>query len=342
MSTPQLSNVPPSDPGQTRNGLVNCAAYANGRRLRDLAIKDISEFLQHEEGFVWIGLYEPSEELLWDVQEEFDLHDLAVEDAHAAHQRPKLERYDDSLFVVLRTAQLVGDPVHIECGETHIFVGKRYVVTVRHGSVRSHVGLRARCEAAPEELALGPGYVLYALTDFVVDQYFPIVEALEEELTRLEEQIFGERLDRETSAQLYQLKRDLITIKRAVSPLIDVCNRLTRSEQDLIPAETRPYFGDIYDHLVKINEMVDSLRELVTAALEANLSLISVSQNEDTKRLAAWAAIIAVPTMIAGIYGMNFHNMPELTYRYGYLVVVGVMLAACVVLYRGFRRSKWL
>ncbi|MFN2399073.1 MAG: magnesium/cobalt transporter CorA [Gemmatimonadaceae bacterium] len=325
-----------------RAGLIDCAAYSHGRRVADVEIADISEALKNEDWFVWVGLFEPDEELLREVQNEFGLHDLAVEDAHLAHQRPKIEQYEDSLFLVLRTVQMSGNPRHIDFGETHLFVGPRYVVSVRHGSLRSHVGLRARCEASPNLLAKGPGFVLYALMDFVVDQYFPTVEALEEELVALEESIFGEKFSRETTAQIYNLKRDLLGIKRAVSPLVDVCNRLMRFDIELVPDDARLYFRDVYDHVVRVNEMVDTLRELLTTALEANLSLISVSQNEDTKRLAAWAAIIAVPTAIAGIYGMNFTFMPELGWRFGYALAVGIMLSMCTGLYVGFKRSGWL
>ncbi len=329
------------DPGRP-DGVIACAAYSNGVRTADVAIEDISEAITQENQFVWIGLYEPSLELLREVQREFGLHDLAIEDALTAHQRPKLEQYRESLFVVLRTAQLVGEPRHIEFGETHIFIGRRYVVSVRHGSLVSHVGLRARCEATPQLLTKGPGFVLYALMDFIVDQYMPIVQALEEELEQLEEQIFGEEFSRDTTGRIYRLKRDLLSIKRAVSPLVDVCNRLMRFDLDLIPEDTRPYFRDVYDHVVRLNEIIDNTRDLLSTALDANLSLISVSQNEDTKRLAAWAAIIAVPTMVAGIYGMNFNVMPELTWRYGYPVSLGLMASACAALYIGFKRSGWL
>ncbi len=310
--------------------------------MADLPICDIHQALADGDRFVWIGLYEPREEVLREVQREFDLHDLAIEDALSAHQRPKLELYEDSLFVVLRTAQLLPAAIGLEFGETHVFVGERYIVSVRHGSLKSHVGLRARCEAAPHLLSKGPGFVLYALMDFIVDQYLPIVEALEEQLETLEEEIFGEQFDRETTGRIYRLKRDLLSLKRAVSPLVDVCNRLMRFDNSLIPDDTRPYFRDVYDHVVRINEMIDNLRELLTTALEANLSLISVSQNEDTKRLAAWAAIIAVPTMIAGVYGMNFDNMPELQWKYGYPLSMAIMLGACAALFVGFRRSGWL
>ena len=323
-------------------GVVSCAAYADGRRVAEVAIPDISEVLAQPDRFVWIGLHEPDEALLREVQQEFGLHDLAVEDAHRAHQRPKLERYGDSLFVALRTAQMDPATRRADFGETHIFVGPRYVVSVRHGASVSYAEVRGRCEATPQQLRKGPGYVLYALMDFIVDQYFPIVEALEEDLDALEEEIFGRTLDRETTARIYRLKRDLLEVKRAVSPLVDVCNRLTRFEDDLIPEDTRLYFRDIYDHAIRINEMVDTARELLTTAFEANLSLISVGQNESMKKLAAWAAIIAVPTLIAGVYGMNFQHMPELGWMLGYPAAMAAMLGTCVGLYVHFKRSGWL
>jgi magnesium transporter len=322
-------------------GVIACAAYADGRRVADLPIADVSEVLTQTDRFVWIGLYEPREDVMRQVQHEFGLHDLAIEDALRAHQRPKLEQYEGSLFVVLRTAQL-GTDGHLEFGETHVFVGERFIISVRHGSLKSHIPLRARCEAAPDLLKKGPGFVLYALMDFIVDQYFPIVEALEEQLDQLEDEIFGDRMTRDTTNRIYQLKRDLLGLKRAVSPVVDICNRLARFDITLVPDDTRPYYRDVYDHALRVNEMIDNLRELLAAALEANLSLISVGQNEDVKRLAAWAAIIAVPTMIAGVYGMNFEQMPELQWSFGYPLVMGVMFAACLGLFVGFKRSGWL
>ncbi len=323
-------------------GVINCAAYSAGQRVADLPICDIQKTLEYGDRFVWIGLNEPREEVLREVQREFGLHDLAIEDALSAHQRPKLEMYEGSLFVVLRTAQLLPGAIGLEFGETHVFVGERYVVSVRHGSLKSHIGLRARCEAAPHLLTKGPGFVLYALMDFIVDQYFPIVEVLEQQLQELEDEIFGERFDRATTGRIYRLKRDLLALKRAVSPLVDVCNRLMRFDLSMIPEDTRPYFRDVYDHVVRINELIDNLRELLTSALEANLSLISVAQTEHTKRLAAWAAIIAVPTMIAGVYGMNFDYMPELHWQLGYPLIMSLMIGACAALFVGFRRSGWL
>lgn len=322
--------------------IVNCASYAAGKRVADIAVEAISDVLTQPDRFVWIGLHEPDAALLKQVQEEFGLHDLAVEDAHHAHQRPKLERYGDTLFIVLRTGQMNRDARRIEFGETHVFVGPRYVVSIRHGASQSYAAVRTRCETMPQLLCKGPGFVLYAVMDFVVDQYFPIVEALEEELEEVEDQIFGEGLDRSVTRRIYKLKRDLLEVKRAISPLVDVCNRLTRFDFELIPDDTRPYFRDVYDHVIRINEMVDNQRELLTSALEANLSLISTSQNEAMKRLAGWAAIFAVPTMVAGVYGMNFDHMPELRWALGYPLVMGVTLAACGGLYWRFKKAGWL
>jgi magnesium transporter len=323
-------------------GVINCAAYAGGLRVQEVSIDDIGEVLRRGDRFVWLGLYEPDEALLKRIQAQFHLHDLAIEDAGSAHQRPKLEHYEDSLFIVLRTAQLATSARRIEFGETHVFLGENYIVTVRHGSLQSHVGLRARCECTPHLLAKGPGYVLYALMDFIVDQYLPIVQSLEAELQEIEDQVFGEVGPGDSSARIYRLKRDLLALRRAVSPLVEVCNRLMRFEVANIPDDTRPYFRDVYDHVVRLNEIIDTQRELTTAALEANLALLSVAQNEHMKRLSAWAAIIAVPTMIAGVYGMNFQHMPELAWRYGYFVSIGLMAFACTGLYYGFKRSGWL
>ena len=327
---------------RTVPGVVNCVAYAKGQRVSEVRVEDISEVLEQPGGFVWLGLYEPGPELLQTVQREFGLHELAVEDALLAHQRPKLERYGDSLFMALRTAQMNRDRHCAEFGETHIFMGARYIVSVRHGASLSYAPVRSRCEANPRLLALGPAFVMYAIMDFIVDQYFPVVDDLEAELERLEEAIFEERMSRETTEEIYNLKRSLLELKRAVSPLVDICNRLIRFDLDLVPEEVRPYIRDVYDHSVRINESVDTLRELLTSALEANLSLIAVTQNESMKKLAAWAAIIAVPTMIAGIYGMNFEHMPELKWAFGYPAAMGAMAVACIGLYLHFKRSGWL
>jgi magnesium transporter len=323
-------------------GVVNSAAYAGGLRVGEVAIQDISEVLKQPDRFVWIGLHEPDAELLREVQQEFSLHDLAIEDAARAHQRPKLERYGESLFVVLRTAHLDPATGEIEFGETHLFVGPNYVVSVRHGPSLPYIEVRSRCEANPDLMARGPGFVLYSLMDFIVDQYFPLVDALEDKLESLEDNIFSQTLTRETTERIYQLKRVLLEVKRGIAPLVDMCNRLMRADTTLIPDDVRPYFRDVYDHAIRINEMIDVLRELLTTALEANLSLVAVSQNDAMKRLAGWAAIFAVPTMIAGIYGMNFKFMPELDWPFGYPMAMALMIGACGFLYYKFKRSGWL
>jgi magnesium transporter len=321
--------------------IINCAAYSDGRRLADIELSNVHDILKEKNKFVWIGLYEPSEQILSKVQDEFDLHDLAIEDAHRAHQRPKIELYGDSIFVVLRTAQMNTER-RIEFGETHFFVGTNFIVSIRHGSSIPYTEVRSRCEKMPELLGKGQGFVLYAIMDFIVDRYFPVVDELEQELDAIEDKIFKGKPSRETTEQIYELKRELLEVKRAVSPLIDICNRLMRFDIKSISNETQPYFRDIYDHAVRINEMIDNTRELLNTALEANFSLISISQNDTSKKFAGWAAIIAMPTMIAGFYGMNFKFMPELDWHYGYYAVIIITIAICSLLYYFFRRSGWL
>jgi magnesium transporter len=321
--------------------IVNCAAYSGGRRIADIQLSNVHEVLKEANQFVWIGLHEPSEDVLSQVQKEFGLHDLAVEDAHLAHQRPKVELYSDSLFVVLRTAQINQDH-HTEFGETHFFVGANFIVTVRHGSNVPYTEVRSRCEAMPELMSKGQGFVLYAVMDFIVDRYFPVVHALEVELEAIEDKIFKEKPSRETTEKIYLLKRELLEVKRAVSPLVDICNRLMRFDIKCISAETQPYFRDVYDHVVRINEMVDNTRELLNTALEANFSLISITQSDVAKKFAGWAAIIAVPTMVAGFYGMNFQFIPQSGWHYGFYFVLAFTIGVCILLYYLFRRSGWL
>lgn len=320
--------------------VVNCVAYASGKKVRDIAVGEIGDALAQADTFVWLGLHEPDKALMKQVQEQFGLHDLAVEDAHRAHQRPKLETYGESLFVVLHTAQAVGGKVQF--GETHIFVGPRYAVTVRHGASLSYAPARARCESAPNLLQKGPGFVLYAIMDFVVDNYFPIVEALEDELAGVEDRIFKGGLRRKTTEQIYELKRDLMRLRRAVMPLTEISSQLMRYNAALIPDDVRPYFRDVYDHVMRINDASETMREMLTTALHVNLSLVTIGQNEVVKKLAGWGAILAVPTMVASLYGMNFEFMPELHWHYSYPVVVGMTVVACVGLYRRLKRAKWL
>lgn len=320
--------------------IVNCAAYQHGRRIADVQLDNVHEVLEDESQFVWIGLHEPSEDILLRVQKEFKLHDLAIEDALRAHQRPKVELYGDNIFIVMRTAHKTKQ--HIEFGETHFFVGKNFIVSVRHGSSVPYTEVRSRCESMPELLSKGQSFVLYAIMDFIVDRYFPVVDDMEKELEMIEDEIFKQKPRRQTTEQIYQLKRELLEVRRAVSPLVDICNRLMRFDIKSISAETNPYFRDIYDHVVRINEMVDNTRELLNTALEANFSLISISQNDTSKKFAGWAAIIALPTMVAGFWGMNFKFMPETESEYGFYSIILGTLGACAILYLLFRRSEWL
>jgi magnesium transporter len=322
------------------SAVVNCAAYCEGRRVANVDIASIGEVLKQPDRFIWIGLHEPDAELLSQLQKDFDLHDLAIEDTHRAHQRPKIEAYGDTLFIVLRTVHMKEG--QLLSGETHIFVGRNFIVTVRHGSTVPYTDVRARCESTPDLLRKGPGFALYALMDAIVDHYFPLVDTLAQELELLEDKIFDETSRRETTKQIYHLKQQFMEVKRSVSPLIDICNRLMRFDLKLIEEETRPYFRDVYDHSIRINEMVDGSRDLLSTALEANLSLISISQNEVSKRFAGWAAIIGIPTMVAGVYGMNFRFMPELEWHFGYPLVMFITFGSCIALYFRFRKSGWL
>jgi magnesium transporter len=321
--------------------VVNCVAYAaNGTRRCDVALDDISDFLTEADGFVWIGLHEPDAALLEKLQEEFNLHDLAIEDAHKAHQRPKIEVYGDSLFVVVNTAQLVEGEIRF--GETHIFLGPRYLVTVRHGASLSYAPARARCEREPDTVAVGPSYALYAVLDFIVDNFQPIVTAFQQTLRELEADIFKETFDRKIILRLYRLKRELTTLRLAVAPLQDILNQLVRLYPNLIREETRLYLRDVSDHAIRVNESTDTMREMLTAALSVNLALVTVAQGEVVKRLAGWAALLAAPTLVASWYGMNFEHMPELGGRFSYLVVIGITAAVVGGLFVALKRARWL
>ncbi|MBS0591480.1 MAG: magnesium/cobalt transporter CorA [Proteobacteria bacterium] len=321
--------------------LVNCIAYGkDGLKLRDVALDDISNVLQYADQFIWVGLHEPDEPLLGKLQEEFGLHDLAIEDAHRAHQRPKIEIYGDVLFIVLHTAQVVDG--RIEFGETHIFLGRNFLLTVRHGASLSYAPARKACEQAPDLMALGPSYALYAVLDFIVDNFLPIVSTFKEELHELEKEIFEDTFKREVIERLYLLKRELVTLRLAVSPMQDILNQLSRLHGRQIDDEVRPYLRDVYDHATRIADTTNTMGELLTAAMNVNLAMVSVAQNDVVKRLAGWAGLLAAPTLIASWYGMNFHNMPELDSPNAYFILIGVTLAICTGLYFVLRRAKWL
>lgn len=323
-------------------GIVACAAYAEGRRVGDIEITQIAEVLRRDGTFVWLGLYEPDEWLMREVQHQFGLHDLAVEDAHSAHQRPKVEFYGESLFVVLRTARWDPGDDAVHYGETHVFLGERYLVSVRHGASETYRPARTACEKSPHLLRKGPGFALYALTDFVVDHYLPVVEALEEQMEALEEELFQGTLDRVTTVRLYALKQQLVRFRRAVAPMVEVCRELAGFRSALIPEDIRPYFRDVHDHALRISEALDGLREMQATALQVSLTLASMRQNDVTKKLAGWGAILALPTMAFSVYGMNFESMPELHWTWGYPTLLGVVGVACGLLYRKLKRAGWL
>jgi magnesium transporter len=321
--------------------VVNCAVYDRQGRRRDITLDAISDVLAVDDGsFVWVGLHEPAEAILDKLQEEFGLHDLAVEDARNAHQRPKLETYGTSLFIVAHTAQMVEG--HIRFGETHIFLGPRYLVTVRHGASLSYAPVRARVEREPDLLSLGPTYGLYAVLDFIVDNYQPIVDEFQEALNALEQDVFAETYRRDIIIRLYELKRELTQMRFSVAPLQDILSPLARTQETLVPREVRPYFRDVLDHVQRVNDTTDTMREMLTAAMGVNLSLVTINQGEIVKKLAGWAALLAAPTLIASWYGMNFHNMPELRGQHSYYVLIGVVLVVCLILYRYLRKVRWL
>ena len=332
-------SVPAADPkAMVRNVVAYCRA---GTRQTAITVDQISDVLDVDDGsFVWVGLYEPDAPLLYKMQEEFALHPLAVEDALKAHQRPKIEPYGDSLFLVLHTAQVVKG--HIEFGETHVFIGPRYLLTVRHGASLPFTPARERCEKNVELMRLGPSYGLYAVLDSVVDNYFPIVQEFQNELNELEKDIFAEDYRRETIHRLYELKGDLAQLRLAASPMQDMLNQLMQFHGALVRDEVRLYLRDVHDHVVRVNEATDTMREVLTAAMSVNLALVTVAQGEIVKRLAGWAALLAAPTLLTSWYGMNFHHMPELDEPHGYWVMIAVTAAICVGLYFALKRARWL
>lgn len=321
-------------------GVIAASVYAAGRRVLDIPVDEAGAWSKRAGHIVWIGLLEPSHELLARVQAQLNLHPLAIEDAGKPHQRPKLEQYGDALFIVARTAQMLNG--RIVFGETHIFVGHGYVVSVRHGASTSYNAVRQRCEACPALLSNGEDYILYAILDFIVDNYMPVLETINAEVETLEDNVFVTALDQSKVQRLYMLRRDLLRLRNAALPLVEVCRRLEHADVKPIGAEMQPLFRDVTDHVRRIQDEIDALREVLAFAFEASLMTGQAQQTQITRRLAAWAAMLAVPTAIAGIYGMNFENIPELKWQYGYFVVVGAILAACVTLYIRFRRSGWL
>lgn len=320
--------------------IVKAICYRQGINTGDISIEQISDAIKQNDNFVWLGLREPNSELLSNIKKVFGLHELAIEDAHSAHQRPKIEEYGDSLFIVLRTAVLTAEG--IEFGETHFFVGNHFFITVRHGASSTHAKVRARCEALPHHLAKGSGFALYAVMDFIVDNYMPVLDGLQTRFDELESAIFAHHPSQTTMEGLYQLKRELIQMQSIILPVIDICNVLMHSRELNIPKDVRLYFRDIADHITRIDRSIENMLEMLIAAMQVHLTFETVRQNEVVKRLAGWGAILTLPTMIFSWYGMNFKHMPELEGEYSYpLAIIGVLIGT-LLLYRRLKRAKWL
>jgi magnesium transporter len=322
--------------------VVAAYLYRNGRRAAPVSIDAPPVLADDKSEFIWIGLFEPSEGELRTLQQRFFLHPLAVEDALKAHQRPKIEVYGDQLFVVARTAYLVGEAKRIAYGETAIFIGENHLISVRHGSARAHTELRSQLEAAPSQLCHGVDYVLHAILDFVVDGYMPIVDEVEEEVLAMEHRALDAFLTRDDVTRLFTLRRDLTRFERILGPMAELCSKLVHFDLPCLDVEARPYFRDVLDHVRRIENRIGGLRDVLTFVFEASTLLEQQRQGAITRQLAAWAAILAVPTAIAGIYGMNFEHMPELKTRYGYFVVVGIIAVLCTLLFVRFKRARWL
>jgi magnesium transporter len=320
--------------------LINCVAYQDGQKLADIDIADISDWLVKPNCFIWVAMRDASMDELLKMQEEFDLHPLAIEDAARGHQRPKIEEYGETVFIVMQLLEMHDDDVQV--GEVAVFVGRNFVLSVRRGSQQNFLGVRERCEREPELLKQGAGFVSYALMDAVVDRYFPLVDALEVELEEVESQIFERGAARSNIERLYALKHRTSTMRHAVVPLLEVVGKLHGGRVPAVCMASQEYFRDVHDHLARINGAIDAIRDTIATAIQVNLSLVTIEESEVTKRLAAWAAIFAVSTALAGIWGMNFEVMPELKWKYGYAMALMVIGSIAGLLYWRFRRRGWL
>ncbi|MEQ1558532.1 MAG: magnesium and cobalt transport protein CorA [Methyloglobulus sp.] len=320
--------------------LINCVAYQEGKKLKDITIEEISDYLEIPGCFVWVALQDAVLSELEKMREEFDLHALAVEDSWHSHQRPKVDEYGDSIFAVMHLVNLAGHEVDI--GEVDVFVGLNYVLSVRNRSNNGFLGVRARCEREPHLLSQGAGFVFYALMDAVVDRYFPILDAFETELEDIEEAIFVKGSARSNIERLYALKRKVMVLKHAVAPLMEETGKLYRGRVPKVCINSQEYFRDVFDHLLHINASIDTIRDTIGTAIQVNLSMVAIEEGEVTKRLAAWAGIFAVATAFAGVWGMNFDTMPELRLKYGYPAALGLITLVCCILYRRFKKVGWL
>ncbi|MER0243881.1 magnesium and cobalt transport protein CorA [Streptomyces sp. HSW2009] len=349
---------PTRDPSVT-SAIVDCGVYRNGKRVsQHVSPTEAMARVRAEGGFAWIGLHEPTEREFAGIAQEFGLHPLAVEDAVHAHQRPKLERYDDTLFTVFKTihyvehAELTATSEIVETGEVMCFTGRDFIVTVRHGGQGSLRALRHRLQDDPDLLAKGPSAVLHAIADQVVDGYVAVADAVQDDIDEVEIDVFSATNSAAKSGRgsarggdagrIYQLKREVLEFKRAVSPLLRPMQLLSERPMRLVDPDIQKYFRDVADHLARVNEQVLSFDDLLNSILQANLAQATVAQNEDMRKITAWAAIIAVPTMICGVYGMNFDHMPELRWKYGYPAVLTLIVGICFTIHRGFKRNGWL
>ncbi len=320
--------------------LINCVVYQEGKKLDDIPVEDISDYIKRPDCFVWVALMDATDAELVQMQNEFGLHELAVEDARHGHQRPKIEEYGDSLFTVMHLIE----PDHGDwnVGEVAVFVGPNFVLSIRSGSTKGFLGVRERCEREPELLKHGAGFVFYALMDAIVDRYFPLLDTVETELEAIEGKIFEHRAARSNIQGLYALKRRTTVLRHAVSPLLEVVGKLHGGRVPSVCAGTQAYFRDVEDHLARIQGSIDAIRDTIGIAIQVNLSMVTIEDGETTKRLAAWAAIFAVCTALVGVWGMNFEHMPELKWTYGYPLALAVIVAAAAVLHWRFRKSGWL
>jgi len=321
--------------------LINCAAYDDGKKLADITVEQISDYLERAGCFVWVALRDASDDELSTMQLEFGLHELAVEDARHGHQRPKIEEYGHTVFAVMHTVEF-SPTDELRIGEVAIFVGRNFVLSVRNRSMQGFLGVRERAEREPHLLRHGSAFVFYALMDAVVDRYFPVIDALETQLEVVEEQIFERGKARANIEELYDLKRKIGVIKHAVTPLMDAVGKLTMGRVPQVCEGSQEYFRDVYDHLTRMNAQLDTLRDTIGTAIQVNLSMVTIEESEVNKRLAAWAGIFAVATAFAGIWGMNFKHMPELEWEYSYPLALGVIALTCGVLYSRFRKAGWL
>ncbi len=320
--------------------LVNCVLYTEGRRLKDISVDEVPQWRHQPGTFVWVALHEATPEELDQVAACFELHELAIEDVRSGGQRPKIEEYDDVLFIIMPLMEMQEHDIAL--GEVAIFVGPDFVLSIRTRSGEGFLGVRARAEREPDQLRHGPGYVVYALVDAIVDRYLPVIEKIEEQLEAVEAKIFVAGAARDNIRELYELKQRVVTIRHVITPVTEAIDKLHGGRVPRVVQDLGEYFRDVFDHLYRLQTSVEGVREMIITAINVNLAMVTIDQSDVAKRLAAWAAIFAAMTTLAGIWGMNFEHMPELKWQYGYPLALGLMVAVAYYLYRQFRRAGWL